>query len=173
MNRMEFHLIQNQKQNCHHDHIPFNLKGNGNIVFSVKGTTLAFNSPRGIRISRQSCLPNSGHPLKPLGTMVHSMVSRSLRRALYWAPALASRTAAACLSSTACNNMSSFQRWFWHGSVLNVCIYWQRNRTEYVTMWETEIFSKSYQMKSIWDSIYYFPIVFQFWILILPDTVTS
>ena len=22
-------------ENCHHDHIPFNLKGNGNIVFSV------------------------------------------------------------------------------------------------------------------------------------------
>ena len=23
------------KENCHHDHIPFNLKGKGNIVFSV------------------------------------------------------------------------------------------------------------------------------------------
>ena len=23
------------KGNCHHDHIPFNTKGNGNIVFSV------------------------------------------------------------------------------------------------------------------------------------------
>ena len=22
-------------ENCHHDHIPFNVKGNGNIVFSV------------------------------------------------------------------------------------------------------------------------------------------
>ena len=27
--------IQNRKENCHHDHIPFNLKGIGNIVFSV------------------------------------------------------------------------------------------------------------------------------------------
>ena len=26
---------ENRKENCHHDHIPFNLKGNGNIVFSV------------------------------------------------------------------------------------------------------------------------------------------
>ena len=23
-----FPLVQNQKENCHHDHIPFNLKGN-------------------------------------------------------------------------------------------------------------------------------------------------
>ena len=26
---------ENRKENCSHDHIPFNLKGNGNIVFSV------------------------------------------------------------------------------------------------------------------------------------------
>ena len=26
---------ENRKENCLHDHIPFNLKGNGNIVFSV------------------------------------------------------------------------------------------------------------------------------------------
>ena len=32
---MELHLVQNRKENCHHDHIPINLKGNGNIVFSV------------------------------------------------------------------------------------------------------------------------------------------
>ena len=35
LNQMEFHLAQNRKENCHHDHIPSNLKGNGNIVFSV------------------------------------------------------------------------------------------------------------------------------------------
>ena len=34
-NQMEFHLVHNRKENCHHDHIPFNVKGNGNIVFSV------------------------------------------------------------------------------------------------------------------------------------------
>ena len=35
LNKIDFHLVQNQKENCHHDHIPFNVKGNGNIVFSV------------------------------------------------------------------------------------------------------------------------------------------
>ena len=29
MNQMGFHLVQNRKENCPHDHIPFNLKGNG------------------------------------------------------------------------------------------------------------------------------------------------
>ena len=33
---MDFYLVQNQKENCHHDHIPLNLKGNGNIVFSAR-----------------------------------------------------------------------------------------------------------------------------------------
>ena len=27
-----FHLVQNRWENCHHDHITFNLKGNGNII---------------------------------------------------------------------------------------------------------------------------------------------
>ena len=35
LNQMEFHLVQNRKENCHHDHIPVNVKGVGNIVFSV------------------------------------------------------------------------------------------------------------------------------------------
>ena len=26
---------ENWKENCYHDHIPFNMIGNGNIVFSV------------------------------------------------------------------------------------------------------------------------------------------
>ena len=33
---MEFQLEQNKKENSHHDHIPFNVKGNGNIVCTVK-----------------------------------------------------------------------------------------------------------------------------------------
>ena len=37
LNRMEFHSVQNRKENCHNDHIPFNVKGNRNIVFSVIG----------------------------------------------------------------------------------------------------------------------------------------
>ena len=35
LNQMEIHLVQNRKENCHHDHIPFNLKGNWILVFSV------------------------------------------------------------------------------------------------------------------------------------------
>ena len=35
LNQMEIHLVQNRKEHCHHDHIPFNVKGNGNTVFSV------------------------------------------------------------------------------------------------------------------------------------------
>ena len=40
LNKMNFHLVQNRKENCHHDHIPFNVKGNGNIVFSVNAYNL-------------------------------------------------------------------------------------------------------------------------------------
>ena len=36
LNQMEFHLVQNREENCHHDHIPFNVKGNGIVVFSVQ-----------------------------------------------------------------------------------------------------------------------------------------
>ena len=36
MSQMEFHLVQNRKESGHHDHIPFNVKGNGNIVFSAR-----------------------------------------------------------------------------------------------------------------------------------------
>ena len=35
LNQMEFHLIQNRKETFPHDQIPFNLKGNRNIMFSV------------------------------------------------------------------------------------------------------------------------------------------
>ena len=35
LNQMEIHLVQNRKENCRHDHNPFNVKGNGNIVFLV------------------------------------------------------------------------------------------------------------------------------------------
>ena len=36
LNQMELHLVQNRKENSHHDYIPFSLKGNGNIVLSVR-----------------------------------------------------------------------------------------------------------------------------------------
>ena len=34
-NQLEFHLVQNRKEHSHHDYIPFNVKGNRNLVFSV------------------------------------------------------------------------------------------------------------------------------------------
>ena len=34
VNQMEFHLVQNLKENYHHDHIPFNVKGKGSIDLS-------------------------------------------------------------------------------------------------------------------------------------------
>ena len=33
INQTEFRLVHNQKKYCQYDHIPFNLKGNYNIVF--------------------------------------------------------------------------------------------------------------------------------------------
>ena len=35
LNQIEFHLACNRKENCHHDHIPFNMKGNEILVLSV------------------------------------------------------------------------------------------------------------------------------------------
>ena len=35
LNEMDFHLVKNRKENCHHDQTPFNMKGNGILVFSV------------------------------------------------------------------------------------------------------------------------------------------
>merc|ERR1719154_954977 len=35
VNQMDIHLVQNRRENCHHDHIPFNVKGNRIRVFSV------------------------------------------------------------------------------------------------------------------------------------------
>ena len=35
LNQMEFYLVQNRKENYHQYHIPFYMKGNGILVFSV------------------------------------------------------------------------------------------------------------------------------------------
>ena len=44
LSQMKFNLVQNRDENCHHDHIPFiNVKGNGNLVFSVYAVKL--NNP--------------------------------------------------------------------------------------------------------------------------------
>ena len=40
-------IFHNQKENCHHDYIPFNLRGNGNIVFSVHTTVAKEGKKKG------------------------------------------------------------------------------------------------------------------------------
>ena len=35
MNQMEFHLVQNWKENCHHDHIPFNVEGKNIRIYTI------------------------------------------------------------------------------------------------------------------------------------------
>ena len=44
LNQMEINLVQNWNENCHHDHIPFNFKVKGNLVFWVYGSRNTFNS---------------------------------------------------------------------------------------------------------------------------------
>ena len=44
LNQMEFHLAQNRKETRHHDHIPFNVKGNENVVFPVFCAHESFHS---------------------------------------------------------------------------------------------------------------------------------
>ena len=38
LNQREFHLVQNRRENCHHDEIPFILKGNGKICTYITHT---------------------------------------------------------------------------------------------------------------------------------------
>ena len=35
LSQMEFHFVQNRNENCHHDHISFNVKRNEDIAFSM------------------------------------------------------------------------------------------------------------------------------------------
>ena len=47
LNQMEIHLVQNRKESCHHDHIPFEVKGKENIDFSVcHGRGGIFSAPK-------------------------------------------------------------------------------------------------------------------------------
>ena len=51
LNQIEFHLVHNQIENCHHDHIPFNVKRIGNIDFSVHGLPKITLAVREISVS--------------------------------------------------------------------------------------------------------------------------
>ena len=49
---------ENRKENCHHDHIPLNVKGNGNRVFSVHSIRYELNySNRHAFLQRSSVQP--------------------------------------------------------------------------------------------------------------------
>ena len=55
--------VQNRKENCHYDHIPFNFKGNRIRVFSVNPTlakTRAFREP-GIMWAQLRAIPETQH----------------------------------------------------------------------------------------------------------------
>ena len=55
LKQIKFCLVQNRKENRHHDHIPFNVKGNRNIVFSVY-LTASWKHVGSIRISSAKIL---------------------------------------------------------------------------------------------------------------------
>ena len=92
LNQREFHLVQNRKENCHHDHIPFNVKGIGSIVFSVQnswGAGASYSqtetSRRGFSFSTWRGLFRS--PFKPQPPRCHiSNTCISVREALNWPP---------------------------------------------------------------------------------------
>ena len=78
-NQMEFDLVQKRKENYHHDHIPFILKGNGNRNFSVQ----VYNGLRG------QCLSVSGGALKPFvnhGTVegFKGALNRQMKKKSVW-----------------------------------------------------------------------------------------
>ena len=60
LNQMEFHLVQNRKENCHHNHIPFNVKGKENIIFPVQLVTA-----RAIPLTSTPHFPSSSDQFPP------------------------------------------------------------------------------------------------------------
>ena len=82
LNQMEFHMVQNRKENCHHDDIPFNVKGNSNIVFSVqngKPTPIRRAAVREAGVSRHHGGPIEGAPPLKLPKYHSTIVLRGLR----------------------------------------------------------------------------------------------
>ena len=63
---------ENRKENCHHNHIPFNVTGNENIVFSVHG-----EKSRAIFLSVSAFSP-SGLPVFQLRGFSFFTLSESL-----------------------------------------------------------------------------------------------
>ena len=77
LNQMDFHLVQNQKENCHHDHIPFNSKGNGIRVLSVKEQAYSHRGTRHHGGTGEG-LPKTLH--SDIAVMIRGVV-RGVRRA--------------------------------------------------------------------------------------------
>ena len=61
LNQMELHLGQNREENCHHDHIPINVKGNGILVCSVQRIHM------GVMVALISSVPYYGNVRGPSG----------------------------------------------------------------------------------------------------------
>ena len=40
LNQIKFHLVQNEKENCHNDHIQFNIKEKKSVILSVRKTNI-------------------------------------------------------------------------------------------------------------------------------------
>ena len=76
-NQIELRLVQNRKENCHHDHISFNVEGIGNIVFSVH--KLAGLASLGIMGAQLRAY------LKPSNAIVCT-VFQGFQEALNWSP---------------------------------------------------------------------------------------
>ena len=143
LNQMEIHLVQNRMANCHHDHIPFNVKGMGSIVFSVynpprfgprnrlnchlraihTGTTTAFKLLGYI----PSCFPLAVHHEGPIQCPLKPIEQSQQGRVLNWAPQLSHDS----LAKSQCDFFKSgvgttvMTRTFWPNSacVLDVSVW--------------------------------------------------
>ena len=76
-NLFETCSIENGKETCHHNHILFNLKGNGIQVFSVHSLTMLAQRKLGAPLRA---------PLKPLGTILICDVRGVSGGVLNWTP---------------------------------------------------------------------------------------
>ena len=69
----------NRKENCHHDHIPLNVKGNGNRVFSVQlhaRPSASGNRDEGIQSGQTWTVAISLTPLGAMGALLISLGTR-------------------------------------------------------------------------------------------------
>ena len=109
LNQMEFHLVQIRKENCQNDCILFNLKGNGNLVFSVYALySLDTSRPGKQHQSETRFSRHHGRPIESLPQTLQTITALS-----YWGtsggPQLVPNYAETPVSRTV--NVSFFQFW--------------------------------------------------------------